>query len=56
MSAQSAFSIDDAEILHLCFPGEIMMVSISFVKQVIELIDLSFLCFVVSMFLYFVYK
>ena len=54
VSAQSAFSIDVAKIL--CLPVGIMMVSISFVKQAIELIDLSFLCFVMSVFFYFVYK
>ena len=40
----------------LCLPVEIMLASLSFVKQMFELNDLSFLCFVMSMFFYFVYK
>ena len=54
VSAQSALCIDVFKVLGL--PVEIMMVSIMFEKQMVELIDLSPFCFVMSVFLYFVDK
>ena len=53
MSAQSALYINVFKILSL--PGGIMMVSIMFEIEPVELIDLSSFCFVVSV-LFFGYK